>query len=56
LAKILLEKEILFQHDLLGILGNRPFDKISDELQSPIIEAEVIESTQNEATEETPVV
>ncbi len=50
LAKILLEKEILFQHDLLEILGSRPFDKI--EIELPAIEAEVVDTIQNSSTEE----
>ena len=50
LAKILLEKEILFQHDLLEILGSRPFDKI--EIELPVIEAEVVDTIQNSSTEE----
>ncbi len=50
LAKILLEKEILFQHDLLEILGNRPFDKV--EIELPAIEADVVETIQNASTDE----
>ncbi len=50
LAKILLEKEILFQHDLLEILGNRPFDKV--EIELPAIEANIVETIQNSSAEE----
>jgi cell division protease FtsH len=50
LAKILLEKEILFQHDLLEILGSRPFDKI--EIELPTIETEVVDTIQNSSAEE----
>ncbi len=53
LAKILLEKEILFQHDLLEILGSRPFDKI--EIELPTIETEVVDTIQNSSVEESKV-
>ena len=54
LAKILLEKEILFQHDLQEILGARPFDKVHEE--APIMEAEVVDTIQNSTTDEAPIV
>ena len=54
LAKILLEKEILFQHDLQEILGARPFDKVHEE--APVMEAEVVDTIQNSTTDEAPIV
>ncbi len=37
LAKILLEKEILFQHDLVEILGARPHDKVEETVQEAVV-------------------
>ncbi|MFY8021031.1 MAG: ATP-dependent zinc metalloprotease FtsH [Bacteroidia bacterium] len=54
LAKILLEKEILFQHDLQEILGSRPFDKVQEDSQ--VMEAELVDSTQNPTSDEAPIV
>ena len=41
LAKILLKREILFQHDLEEILGKRPFDhKAHEEIPAEVLEVE----------------
>jgi cell division protease FtsH len=46
LSKILLKKEILFQHDLEEILGKRPHDKVEEIVEAPLVEAIVIEDTE----------
>jgi AFG3 family protein len=46
LSKILLKKEILFQHDLVEILGKRPHDKVEEVIEAPLVEAIVIEDTE----------
>ena len=50
LSQILLKKEILFQTDLVEILGVRPYDKVEEETAQ---EAVVIESTLETPTAET---
>lgn len=54
LSQILLKKEILFQTDLVEILGVRPYDKVEEE---PVQEAVVLENTPevtaSESTSET---
>jgi cell division protease FtsH len=49
LSQILLKKEILFQTDLVEILGVRPYDKVEEEV---VEEAVVIESTLETPTAE----
>jgi cell division protease FtsH len=51
LAKILLEKEILFQHDLVEILGARPHDKVEETVQEAVIvnEADIAVTTEVKA-------
>ena len=46
LSKILLKKEILFQHDLVEILGKRPHDKVEVVIEAPLVEAIAIEDTE----------
>jgi cell division protease FtsH len=46
LSKILLKKEILFQHDFEEILGKRPHDKVEEVIEATIVDATVIEDTE----------
>jgi len=50
LSQILLQREILFQHDLEEILGKRPFDVAKEETP---IEVTAVEETQEKAETET---
>jgi cell division protease FtsH len=50
LSQILLQREILFQHDLEEILGKRPFDVAKEETP---IEVSAVEETQEKAETET---
>jgi cell division protease FtsH len=54
LSKLLLEKEILFPHDLEEILGPRPFDKAAEVAPTvnSVAQEEVIQLTETPSTEE----
>jgi AFG3 family protein len=52
LAKLLLEKEVIFKDDLLKIFGERPFEEVDAEVKTPIIIEEKEEKKEEEEEEE----
>jgi cell division protease FtsH len=51
LAKLLLEKEVIFKDDLEKVFGKRPFDEVEEKIEE-IIEEEVKVSPVEKDTEE----